>query len=203
MRASELSSTSALPNSAGLDATRQGRGDIHLDAVATKGQRVTSDEVPTQVIFAEDLAEGMTIDLGSYTLSRAAIVAFARTWDPHPIHVDENAASESHFGEVVASGVHSLAVFQRLAVLGAFRHWSIVAGRSLRDVAFLRPVRPGMELAGSLVVEAVTETHADRALVTLQGELTNSGQSVLSLTLESYVRLRCSHTATSASPRSP
>lgn len=52
-----------------------------------------------------------------------------------------------------------------------------------------------MELTGSLVV-AVNATHADRALVTLQGELSNVGNTILTLTVESYVRLRVPATMT-------
>lgn len=131
MRASKPFSRSAPPSSAGSDTTRQDKTDIQLEVNVSKGERVTTDDVSSEVVFAEDLAEGPTIDLGSYTLSRAAFVAFARTWDPHPIHLDETASSESYFVAIAASGVHSLAVCHRLAVLGAFRDWSIVAGRSL------------------------------------------------------------------------
>ena len=38
-------------------------------------------------------------------------------------------AAEGFFGGVIASGMHSLAIYQRLAVLGAYRHWWVVAGR--------------------------------------------------------------------------
>ncbi|MGB0671885.1 MAG: sulfur carrier protein ThiS, partial [Rhodospirillales bacterium] len=38
------------------------------------------------------------------TLTREDILNFARTWDPQPFHTDEEAARDSHFGSLIASG---------------------------------------------------------------------------------------------------
>lgn len=48
------------------------------------------------------------------TLSGEEIVAFARQYDPRWFHSDPDAATQSVFGEVVASGIHVLAVWRRL-----------------------------------------------------------------------------------------
>ena len=53
------------------------------------------------------------------SMSHEEIVDFASRWDPQPFHVDDEWARDGVFGEVIASGVHSFAIFQRLAVLGA------------------------------------------------------------------------------------
>src|SRR5215211_2002317 len=93
-------------------------------------------------IRAEQLPVGETIDLGEHRVTREAIVAFATDWDPQPFHVDLEFARSTTFGDVIGSGLHTLAIFQRLAVLGAYRDWAIVAGRTVRDVQFLSPLRP-------------------------------------------------------------
>ena len=70
---------------------------------------------------------------------------------------------------VIASGVHTLAVFQCLAVAGVLAHWHIVAGRKLREVQFLAPVHADTHLHGALTVTAVSKGHHRWGLVTIGG----------------------------------
>lgn len=143
------------------------------------------------LLYAEDLAKGTSVPLGSYHVSHEEIVAFAEQWDPQPFHVDDVAASQGHFGEVIASGVHTLAIFQRLAVLGAYQSWAIIAGRVIREVQLTRPVRAGMTLRGTLSISEIAFERPDRALVTKQGILIDeNGDLVLSMQFEAYVRRR-------------
>ncbi len=145
------------------------------------------DATPLQ--FAEDLQVGATIDLGSYLVERSEMVDFARKWDPQGFHIDDFAAAESTFGEIIASGLYTMAVFQRLAVLGACRYWAIVAGRAIRDVQFIRPVKEGMRLQATLTITDVVMTHPDRALVTQRGEISSS-TSIMTQSVDVYVRRR-------------
>lgn len=48
------------------------------------------------------------------TVSLEEILDFARQYDPQWFHADVDAARQSHFGEVVASGVHSFAIWRQL-----------------------------------------------------------------------------------------
>ncbi|WP_439595234.1 MaoC/PaaZ C-terminal domain-containing protein [Falsiroseomonas sp.] len=56
---------------------------------------------------ADELAQGMEFDLGGFVLPRAEVLDFARRWDPQPFHLDEEAARQSVFGRLVASGLHT------------------------------------------------------------------------------------------------
>lgn len=141
-------------------------------------------------LCAEELPVGHVIDLGSHSVSRKEIIDFARHWDPQPFHIDEAEAALGRFGEVIASGVHTLAIFQRLAVLGAYRHWDIIAGRAIRDIQLTSPVRPGMLLTATIMIEHVEMTHPDRALVTKRGAIANDALPLMSVTLDAYVRRR-------------
>mgnify|MGYP001757174063 FL=1 len=61
----------------------------------------------------------------------------------------------------------------------------------MSDVQFLRPVRPGDTLTGTLVIDAVDIDPRGRALVTTTAELVNDrGAAVLSVTVDAYVRTR-------------
>lgn len=136
------------------------------------------------MLYAEDLVEGHTYELGSYTVTRDEILSFAGQWDPQAFHTDDDVAAAGFFGEVIASGIHTLAVFQRLSVLGAYNNWPVIAGRKSRDVQFRSPVRAGLELFGTLTVLEVTHTKPDRALVVTQGVLSSADATVLTADLE-------------------
>jgi acyl dehydratase len=86
-------------------------------------------------------------------LTRAELIAFAERWDPQDFHVDPVAAGAGSFGDVIASGEQTLAIFQRLSVLAAEADWAVIAGTRLLDVRFLRPVRPDSTLSGGVRVE--------------------------------------------------
>jgi len=62
----------------------------------------------------EDLVVGETRQSHAVTVTEGEITDFARRYDPQWFHVDPQAARGSHFGEVVASGVHVLAIWRRL-----------------------------------------------------------------------------------------
>jgi acyl dehydratase len=144
----------------------------------------------SEPLYAEDLVPGTTIELGTYRVSREEIIAFATQWDPQGFHVDEDVAAASPFGGLIASGLHSMAIFQRLAVDGAFSHWSMIAGRSIADVQMTAPVRPDMELTGRITIDAVEPRGPGRALVSKSCELVCGDTRVITFRGSAYVRTR-------------
>lgn len=142
-------------------------------------------------VYGRDLKIGDKYPLGSHTISEQEIIDFAGSWDPQDFHIDKAAAEAGAYDGLIASGIHTIAVYQRLAVEHVFCNWRIIAGRSLRDLHFLRPVRPGDTLTGTVVIEDVRFDDGNRALVSSSAELVNQkGKPVLSLVLDSYIRDR-------------
>lgn len=141
----------------------------------------------------EDLSPGVRIQLGSYTISTDDIVKFARQWDPLFFHVDEErATTEGYFGGLIASGVQTLAIYQRLTVESFVQHWDVIGGAGISGLQFLKPVRPGDILTGSAVVKDIElQPDRGRARVDYLGELINQhADPVLVLTMSVYVRMR-------------
>lgn len=105
-------------------------------------------------MWFEDMMLGNRIVLGSYTFTEANIVAFARQYDPQPFHIDKAAAEASMYGGLIASGWHTAAVWMKLMI--ASRREAIAAGAQsvqdnfvspgVREIKWLRPVRPGTTL---------------------------------------------------------
>ena len=142
-------------------------------------------------LFAEELSIGEILNLGTYEVTKGELLEFASQWDPQAFHVNEAVAAGGAFGTLIASGIHTMAIFQRLAVLGAMSRWQVIDGVQLRSVRFLAPVRAGSELAGHLVVDnVVIERSRRRALVTKTGWLNAGDTRVIELISDAYVRTR-------------
>ena len=61
-------------------------------------------------LYLEDLHVGQTFVTGSVSVTTEAIKAFALQYDPQPFHLDEDAAAQTHFGRLAASGWHTTAM---------------------------------------------------------------------------------------------
>ena len=85
-------------------------------------------------IYWEDFEPGSDIEMGCHTFTEEAIIAFARTFDPQPFHVDPDAARHSAFGGLVASGWHTAAVTMRLLVESDLKPAGGVIGVGLDEI---------------------------------------------------------------------
>ncbi|OZF42257.1 hypothetical protein CH293_26355 [Rhodococcus sp. 14-2470-1b] len=133
----------------------------------------------SNIQYADDLAVGQRIEFGQHTVSQEEIVEYAKLWDPLFIHADPVAAELSPFGSVIASGIHTLAIYQRLAVQAFWSGFKGGIGRGF-EINFRRPVLPGNTLSGHLLVESVTpRPERNDATVTLSAKLVNEDADVV------------------------
>lgn len=96
----------------------------------------------TRPYYFDDLDAGQRITTGSHTMTAEEIIVFAREYDPQPFHTDPEAAKNSLFGGLVASGWHTAAISMRLLV----NEGHILAGGVIGkggELQWLQPVRPG------------------------------------------------------------
>ncbi len=108
--------------------------------------------LPDHVLYAEDLAVGDWMNLGPTTVTRDEIIDFAQRFDPLPIHLD---GTDSPFGDVIASGMHTLSLFASISSPKFMARIALVAGKGLDRMRLPKPVRPGAVLTGSLQVVEV------------------------------------------------
>lgn len=136
------------------------------------------------ILYFEDFEPGMTFELGERTLSKEEILAFAREFDPQPFHVDEEAAAESPFGGLVASGWHTAVVFMRLYADNLLYRTASMGSPGVEELRWLKPVRPGDTLSARLTVldTEPSSRNAGRGTVYLYSEVFNeSGETVMSM----------------------
>ena len=149
-------------------------------------EREPSDSEP---VYGAGLCVGTQYRLASYTLQESDLISFAAQWDPLAIHTDKAAAAAGSYRGLIASGVQTIAIYQRLAVRSVFRHWRVIAGRRMREAQFLRPVRAGDTLTGSLTIAELDFDEHNRTRVTTSATLVNQdGKPVLHLTVDAYMQ---------------
>lgn len=113
-----------------------------------------------RVQYLEDFAVGHTFRSGRQRMEKEQIKAFAASFDPQPFHLDETAARNSMFGELVASGWHTAAVTMRLLVESDLKPAGGMIGAGIDEMRWPKPVRPGDELH---VESAVVEVRRSRS----------------------------------------
>lgn len=119
--------------------------------------------------FLEDIELGHRREMGSFTFTAELIKAFALQFDPQPFHLDEEAAKQSLFGGLAASGWHITAVGMKLLVADSQRQMAEAVARGekpavwgpspgFRELRWLRPVLAGDTVSYANEVAAVRAT---------------------------------------------
>jgi len=98
-------------------------------------------------VYYEDIETGDTVEYGGREVEKQEMVEFAEKYDPQPFHVDEEAARESFFGGLVASGWFTAAVVMRMTVDHNLGEWASMGALGVGDLRWHRPVYPGDTLS--------------------------------------------------------
>ena len=132
--------------------------------------------------FYEDFKVGDRFMSGGMTITEAAIIDFARQWDPQPFHTDPAFAAKWTFGGLIASGLHTMAATLRLWLdLGIFRACSL-GSPGIGEVQFPRPVRPGdtLRVVSDIVQLRPSTARPDRGIARLrQVTINQRGEQVM------------------------
>ena len=84
--------------------------------------------------FLQDMQVGQEIDLGTFTFTADHIKRYAALYDPQPFHMDEEAAKQSHFGALCASGWQTASIWMpRLRAKAFWVDWQLRAGTLARS----------------------------------------------------------------------
>ncbi|MFH0998362.1 MAG: MaoC/PaaZ C-terminal domain-containing protein [Pseudomonadota bacterium] len=108
--------------------------------------------------YFDDLKDGEHLHCQPVVMNKEAIIDFGNKFDPQPFHIDENAASESLFGGLVASSLHTLSACTRV-VVEAQENVAILSGVGMHEAKMFNPVRPGDVLAVNARWTELTKDH--------------------------------------------
>lgn len=95
----------------------------------------------TTALYLEDLAVGDIYTSSTHELTTEEIIEYATQFDPQPFHTDEEAAGDTFFAGLTASGWHTASLTMKLVVTSVpFAQGIIGAGGEIKRPA---PTRPG------------------------------------------------------------
>ncbi len=125
--------------------------------------------------YFDDFAVGERFTTRGVTLTESMIIGFALTYDPQPFHIDIEAARESNYGGLIASGFQTLALgFRMVLETGVFRA-SSMGSPGFDELRWLKPVRPGDTLHTELEVKEKTPSRSkpDRGILRIAYRIKN------------------------------
>jgi acyl dehydratase len=126
--------------------------------------------------YLEDVAVGDRFSAGSAEVVEADSIAFARAFDPQPMHLDAQAAVRSRFGGLIASGWYTAALVMRLVALARPLGDTEVLGMAVENLRWHRPVRPGDTLHVEIEVAAVAPSDSKPSHGTVKFLITTRNQ---------------------------
>lgn len=103
---------------------------------------ITAPSAPAEPRYWEDFPVGAEATYGGKTVSREEIIAFAQDFDPQSFHIDETAAQQSQFGDIIASGWHICAITMRMICDGVLLATAVTASPGVDKIRWKIPVRP-------------------------------------------------------------
>jgi acyl dehydratase len=106
--------------------------------------------------YFEDISVGERYSAGSVEVTEQEVLAFARAYDPQPMHIDAEYAARSRFGGIIASGWHTAAMVMRLTAQALPFGDADVLGAGVENLRWRLPVRPGDTLHVDLEVIQTT-----------------------------------------------
>ena len=141
-------------------------------------------------MYFEDIKLGMTMEVAPVVIGKEKMMDFARTYDPLPLHTDEEYARASVFGALIAPGVMSfMSVWAKFLELDFFGN-ELLAGKSTK-IEWVRPVYADDVLTGRAKITNLVKRNAKNGLVEISVEAFNQrGELVLTDVTEAIVKCR-------------
>jgi acyl dehydratase len=120
--------------------------------------------------YWDDIEVGERVRSAGFEFSRENIFAFARQYDPQPMHLGEDSAAKSFFGELIASGWQTACVTFRLMVDAKPLGSTPLVGLEIKEMKFERPVRPGdrVHAEGEVLERRASKTRPERGIVIMR-----------------------------------
>jgi acyl dehydratase len=130
--------------------------------------------------YYEDLVIGEVRESSARTVTAEEMLEFARRYDPQYFHADPAAAEESVFGGLIASGIHSAALWRMLDhEISGDIHW--ICGIAWEEVRWPKPVRAGDQLRAfaECLEKRISRSDPNRGIVEYRYTLRNQRDEVV------------------------
>ncbi len=131
--------------------------------------------------YLEDFAPGDRFESDGKTMTEAEIIDFAFRYDPQPFHLDTEAARDSPYGGLIASGFHTMVVgFRMIWQTGVFNACGM-GSPGFDEIRWLKPVRPGdtLRTAAEVLEVRPSASKPDRGICRLKYTILNQNEETV------------------------
>jgi acyl dehydratase len=155
-------------------------------------RRANPGDVALAMLTFEDFPEGHFMTLGPCRVTRDDIIAFAKEFDPQPMHLDETAAAQSLLGGLSGSGWHMCALAMRMQVDGYLHRSRSFGGLGVEEVRWLAPLRPDdlVTLEVHVDTKRLSKSRPGAGIIHFRSEMFNAARQRL-MTLVSIGLMAC------------
>ena len=125
--------------------------------------------------YFADFSVGRVFDSGTRQLSEQDILGFASEYDPQYFHTDPEAAKQSIFGGLIASGWQTVGVCMRLMCDSYLLETSSLGSPGVDAVRWVKPVYPGdtLRMRATVIAAKPSSSKPDRGIATRRCEVFN------------------------------
>ncbi len=130
-------------------------------------------------IYLEDLAVGDVFLSDHYTLNAEQIIRYAQEFDPQPFHTDPDAARDTFFQGLAASGWQTAGITMRLLVASLPLARGIIGAGA--EMAWPQATRPGdvLRVTSKILSISPSRSKPDRGIVVVECITSNQKNEVL------------------------
>lgn len=144
--------------------------------------------------YYEDVEVGATERFGRYAVTREEVVEFAGKYDPQPFHLSDEAAAQTHFGRLSASGWHTCAMMMAMLVENLrAKEEAGLGSPGVDQLRWLKPVYPGDVLGCEVEVLEKRRSESRPEMGIYKSRITVSnqdGDTVMTLVTNGLIRTR-------------
>ena len=139
-------------------------------------------------MYFDDLKIGMNVNTAPALIKKEKMLEFAHDYDNVPIHTDEEYATSTHFGKLIAPGVMSfMSVWAKYLEVDFFGK-ELLAGKSTK-IEWHKPVFADDILTGKATITNLVPRNEKNGLVEISIEAYNQkGELVLTDVTEAIVK---------------
>ena len=143
-------------------------------------------------MYFEEFNVGDKFSSGGVTFTESEIIRFALQYDPQPFHINVEAATNSQFKGLIASGFQTLALVFRMYIQEGMLKQGM-GSPGMDELRWLLPVRPGdtLHMEVEVLSTKASSSRTDRGYVEKLCTVVNQkSEKVLTVRVTQIIRRR-------------
>jgi acyl dehydratase len=144
-------------------------------------------------LFFDDFPIGARFETAGLTVTEQAILDFGRRYDQQPYHINLEAAGQSMFGGLIASGIQTIVLSFGLFFGRNLIQASSLASPGMDEIRFHGPLKPGDTIHVTVEVTDAKPSRSkpDRGVIWMRHDTLNQHDAIImSMTVRHILKRR-------------